>query len=251
MLTAPATAHAAQAFSGSPAMRVATRAAAPAAVAAVAKQAILFFLSIILLKFYLVPEVKVVVDLVDWSPDSPEVGSRSMKKPKVEKVKLATFTKAGRGRNQCKRRRAKQVVHRNRNALGLTEKRKRELGRGRRAGKKERKGEREDEGMQDKMCGWDFKPSGGADTEALVATTTQPLLDPPSLQGGGEGPKIESQTERGVDAPRKTYKEYTVNAPDPDKRYVCVCVRHLTPRPHPRILLRCGLVLSAASMCEI
>lgn len=64
-----------------------------------------------------------------------------------EKVKLATFTKPGRGRNQCKRRRAKQVVHRNRNALGLTEKQKRELGRERR--ERERRDDADEE-IQDK-----------------------------------------------------------------------------------------------------
>lgn len=140
-----------------------------------------------------------------------------------EKVKLATFTKPGRGRNQCKRRRAKQVVHRNRNALGLTEKQKRELGRERR--ERERRDDADEE-IQDK----DAKPSGGADTEAPDATTTPPLFDQPSLQVGkdgggrrsGDGQKIDCQTQE---------KESVDDAPDPDKRCGCVRVRYPTPCP--------------------
>lgn len=160
----------------------------------------------------------------------------SKKKDKVERVKLAAFTKAGRGRNQCKRRRAKRVVHRNRNALGLTEKQKRELGRQRRAGRnvRRRNRERRDEEIQDKICGWHSNPSGGADTDATDTPVTPPLLDPPSLQqgkdggGSGGGPKPKPKPETGG----------AVDALDPDKRCVCVCV---CGAPFTYIfLLRCG-----------
>ena len=128
------------------------------------------------------------------------------------KVKLATFTKAGYGRNQRKRRCAKRVVHRNRNMSGLTDEIGRKLGRERREKRKETREMRILEKMElvVRIGRWgSSEPSGGADVEIAKDA---PILALPGLSSLQKGT---SKSESAI--------------ADPDKRYVClyacVCVR--------------------------
>ena len=104
--------------------------------------------------------------------------------------KLATFTKAGYGRNRCKRRCAKRVVHRNRNNFGLTNTIVREMGRERRERREKTRAFRKLEKMETmevavKIDSWDSaEPGGGADADTVKGSTTPSLRDPSSLRRG-------------------------------------------------------------------